>query len=571
MAAFAIDIGYIVLVRAQLQNAADAASLAAVLELTAAVPADDQRDNAIAEAIKVAGYNVADGRSVYAEPDDVYVGFRQDESNTTWYPAVDNSFNAVRVTPRRDDPAGAPGTDDALTLWFANFVFAYFGNSEYKQSVRGDSRAYLAPRDLVFVIDRSGSMSFDSYTIGNTSSDAAMAKPVLDSLFGDTYGTTGTGGNWRGTRNLYPSSTFPSGTGYTPYKTLYDWVRASSQMTFDKSKTGNKLTQDQFFAQEFPSAELPSGSGSTEHWKHWKWAAYCDYLWNRANNDNANPGISSSHVRYFGIYTYVEMLIHNGYGPAYRGQRFTRRASSGDYQLYPMPAADTSDRWKDFYLSSGDGYDFRTVFIKPICYVRRATLAALEEVQKKAYVGSETQDRAGFVSYGTKATKDMLLKSDMSLVKRAAANVVSGSWGAGVTATTGVTNTHMGLTFGMEVITQDAGSRSFSNKVVVLLSDGVCNVTGHTPPIYYGDSPGDVTASANKYAIDAAKKIRDSNCRLHVIGLGEGQDPIVMKAMADAGGGTYFAVGEDGNIDEDELTDVFVNIAQDRLGKFFTD
>jgi len=556
MAAFSIDIGYIVLVRAQLQNAADAASLAGVLELGTTANADDAKTNAVAEAIKVAGYNIADGRNVYLTDDDVIVGLRDGDGDIEWEGG--GPYNAVRAIPKRDNQGGAVGTDDPLDLWFADFVFAYFGKTSYKAPVRGDAKAYLAPRDMVFVIDRSGSMSNDSSTLGSGATDIAMARPMVQSWFGST--TT-----WRGTRNQYTSS-FPSGSGDTPYQTLYTWVTATAQKTFDSSKTGSKLTQAQWFAQEMPISEISGGSAG-QHYKHWRWKAYCDYLFNRSNTDNAGTGINSSHQKYFGIYTYVNWASDNGYAPAYIGQKFLRRSSSTDYQTYPIPAADTTDAWKSYY--SGGVYD--TIMVKPIAYARRACLAAIEEIAENTYPGAENQDMAGFVTYGTKATKDMLMKSDMGLVQRAAANFVNGSKVGSTSAMTGITNTHMGLVYGYEVIAKDAGSRAYSNKVIVLMSDGVCNVYGTTSVTYTGDSPGNLTATANAKAIAAAKTARDNNCRIHVIGLGDGQDPVVMKAIADAGGGTYFSVGEDGTVEEDELTAVFVSIAQDRLGKFFTD
>jgi len=105
--AFAIDIGYIVLVRTQLQVAADSAAMAA-----AAADVHEPLDTVVDVARKYAGYHTAGAEKVDLLAADVEPGVWDFNARTfarsSWNP------NAVRVTTRRDRMAGGP-----LPLFFA--------------------------------------------------------------------------------------------------------------------------------------------------------------------------------------------------------------------------------------------------------------------------------------------------------------------------------------------------------------------------------------------------------------------------------------------------------------------
>lgn len=130
--AFTVDIGYISLTKSQLQSAADAAALAAGLELpqglsTAPIKTQDQvAVLARAAAVDVAGRHSAGGvSSVYADGSrDVQFGrLVWDSQAQSWGESWGTGpYNMVRVTLRRDQtmPTGAPvATGDApLNLFF---------------------------------------------------------------------------------------------------------------------------------------------------------------------------------------------------------------------------------------------------------------------------------------------------------------------------------------------------------------------------------------------------------------------------------------------------------------------
>jgi Flp pilus assembly protein TadG len=121
MAAFAVDVGYTVLVQAQLQKAADAAALAGAAELmqpyvqynSPGQPAAQKSQilstaisNAQAKAQQFAGLNKAGSvTSLSLNTADIVCGFLDGQGNFAPTPPDSHFPNSVRVTVRRDDQA----------------------------------------------------------------------------------------------------------------------------------------------------------------------------------------------------------------------------------------------------------------------------------------------------------------------------------------------------------------------------------------------------------------------------------------------------------------------------------
>jgi len=106
MVAFAVDVGYIVHVRTELQRTADAAAMAAVMYLPS-------QSDASTVAQSTAAQNPS-GVGVLVAPSDVEFGFW--DRNTASF-VVGGSVNAVRVTARRTEATGNP-----VTLFFAKIL-----------------------------------------------------------------------------------------------------------------------------------------------------------------------------------------------------------------------------------------------------------------------------------------------------------------------------------------------------------------------------------------------------------------------------------------------------------------
>lgn len=147
MLALAVDIGYLYVVRADLQKAADAAALAGASGLSVG------QDEAFRRAREYAAKNYADGNPVALEPLDMQLGLWDPE--TREFTPVEASpgarVNAMRVVPRLNEDRG-----NAVALFFANVL------GIHSADVSVSAMAVFGPRDIVVTLDYSASMSYDS-------------------------------------------------------------------------------------------------------------------------------------------------------------------------------------------------------------------------------------------------------------------------------------------------------------------------------------------------------------------------------------------------------------------------
>ncbi|MEM1304532.1 MAG: pilus assembly protein TadG-related protein, partial [Planctomycetota bacterium] len=161
-----VDTGRIVLTETEMQNAVDAAALAASQEISAAIKAAGQGEGSAtidANSIAVAAarqmaVDVAEANGVFVDGDkDVFFGTRKYEEASDSWPIVWGSepYNVVKVVARRNaEDTELP--DGELPL--------AFGWAVGRDSVplQTSATAFVEARDLVLVLDFSGSMSDDS-------------------------------------------------------------------------------------------------------------------------------------------------------------------------------------------------------------------------------------------------------------------------------------------------------------------------------------------------------------------------------------------------------------------------
>ncbi len=174
MAAMAIDVGFMMVVRTQLQVAADAGALAGgnALHLT--------RPEIIAVAKEFASQHSAGGRLIRDDEINVEIGI-WDAATGAFAPSPDLG-NAVRVTIDRAGEA----------LFFARVI----GSKSFDADARAIAMAN--PKDIAFVIDLSGSMNDDTEPAWATSTINAEFGPlgfpgVATDLMEDLYQDLGLG------------------------------------------------------------------------------------------------------------------------------------------------------------------------------------------------------------------------------------------------------------------------------------------------------------------------------------------------------------------------------------------
>ena len=174
LTAFAIDVGYMLLVRTQLQAAADAGAMAAGNSMHLDSP------GIVAVGKQYVTYHHAGGRLI--DPSEAIVEPGTWNAATGQFTASAEVGNAVRVTARRSNES----------FFFAKLL----GESAF--NMEASAVAMANPRDIAFVVDLSGSMNDDTEPAWATSTIngefASSGFPTIGSqLMQDLYNDLGFG------------------------------------------------------------------------------------------------------------------------------------------------------------------------------------------------------------------------------------------------------------------------------------------------------------------------------------------------------------------------------------------
>lgn len=173
--AFSVDVGYMALTCGELQNASDSAALAGVTSL------GDGEEAARQTAQEYAAFHRAAGGAIVVPDTDVIFG-RFDFVNKT-FTETSTGANAIRVITRVND----------RPFFFAPVI------GHHNFDTQAHSTAMLNPRDIVFVVDTSGSMNDDTEpqwatrTINGIYAGSGypnVATPLIQDLYSDLgFGT----------------------------------------------------------------------------------------------------------------------------------------------------------------------------------------------------------------------------------------------------------------------------------------------------------------------------------------------------------------------------------------------
>jgi Flp pilus assembly protein TadG len=539
--ALSVDAGRMVLTETKMQNACDAASLAAAQEITAAVSSAgasgdsaqlDANSIAIEAAREMAG-EVAAANGVYVDTEtDVRFGKRVYNPSTGTWPITWGAtpYNVVQVVARRtDSDVSAP--DGQLPLAFGWSV----GRS--KVPLTTSATAFVEARDLVMVLDYSGSMNYDSNLVDSSLSQANV-ETLLD-------------GMWSALRNADPKwpstsiSKFPA-TGFGTINSKAGTYVSSTDTATIRSTLGlNANNPDGSRKYPYPQA----GRNSNGSPKGKPTNSTSDALWDRYINFVKNHP-NTNYRKKYGYRTMMDWL---------------QQKSTSSFT--PRDRLNSEDMWRTPHY--------------PMHAVKSGATLFLEFLDELDF-----GDEVGLVIYGQWAEPitslndgviDVNVSSDpitpnFSLIDDLQIHHQAGEFN-------GQTSIGDGIKKGRELLLGDGSSegntRFGSRPTMLLMTDGLANQvpSGWSLPSgfswsaytdYDGDGDADFSTSDNykRYAFYQAVLAAADGITIHTMSVGAGADDALMAAIAFVGGGIFIDVpGGDPEVMEADLLEAFGHIA----------
>lgn len=542
MVAFAVDIGWMMLVKNHLQVAADAAAHAGISNLAAGNAA------AKATAIQVAAANYA-GRPdqpVVLAATDVEVGL-WDTATRTFTPNSPSS-NAVKVRAVRDP----------LYLFFAPAIGI--------RSVRvsAEAIAMVNPRDIAFVIDLSGSMNNDTEIWATAAIDGAfpgyptvgtdlMRDLYVDFDFGDYPGTLkhigeGTIPANQLTTNAYNylANTYLLNNNSVP--TQYR-VSSSDSSATRKTKAYRWIIDYQL-ATLMPNAKpTPSSTSNLAYWTD-----YLDYVISGGSNAppsqnsyrlsgaanpyaDAWPSLGTSSYSGFlnkvGYQTYVQFMMDYGWNK--------RAASNTVYMPLSRLSPNCPLRYESNSESAGYGFYFPPRE-QPTHAVRLALMAAINKIAEvNANTPPTLTDHVAVITFDTASgcTVRYPLSAtgcDYHAVKASVRDLQA------VADDVSSTASENGLILARDHLDpqKNSNARSYASKMVIFLSDGIPNIKQSSNTVidsFTLNNPNEwFTSGTGRYERNAAMmqilRMQQLGWKAFPVGVGLGTDRTMMDRMA---------------------------------------
>jgi Flp pilus assembly protein TadG/Mg-chelatase subunit ChlD len=542
--ALSVDTGRVVLTETEMQNACDAASLAASQEIQAAVYAAGQGvgsasidANSIAvQAARDMAVQVAQANGVYINPQtDVEFGKRiYNPAGGNWSVQWGGTpYNVVRVSARRN------GSD--ISAPDGEFPLA-FGWAIGKDSVPlvTSSTAFTEARDLVLVLDFSGSMNYDSQL--TSSLGLTTAEELLDEIWDSLVEANPT---WPGTS----TAKFPS-TGFGNVNS-YAGTYVSSTDTTTILNTLNLKANNSDGTRKYPYPQ--AGRGSDGLPKNKPSNTTSDSLWTKYVEFVKNHPVTSYKKKY-GYRTLMDFLQQKTISS------FTPRARNNSEDLWRTPQ-------------------------RPMEALKKGTSLFLDFLEELDF-----GDEVGLVGYGEWAEPiDSIndgdafvdISSDPITPNFSQIDTLQLHHQAG--EFNGQTNMGDGILKGREMLVgadgdpEDEGySRYGARPTIILMTDGLANIkpSGWSMPAGFNwadwtDFDGNGTAdystsdSYKKYAFWQATEAIKRGITIHTLAVGNDADNDMLEAIAKASGGVYMEIPGGTSVEEmeEQLMDAFSMVA----------
>ncbi len=556
-AAFAIDIGHMALSKDELQTAADAAALAGAMQMKYGA-------TAVRTAAKdIASRNFLGNSTITLTDSQIQLGMY--DITTGAFTVNETSANSVKVTTT---VTGSP-------LFFA----PVFGNKTFNSSA--EAVAIINPRDIAFCIDLSGSMNDDTepcwatetinsvyasqgYTnLGNTLMQSVYTDfgfgtyPGSQQCIGSALGITNTSAayfNLQKNGGVLAAASIPS---------AYRILSTDTTTAARKTKT-YKWIIDQQLATLMPNAKpFPDSTNATSLAY---WTTYLDYvIWpstqsgtayppsqdtdqitgqNNPNNSNYPSTASNLPDKYMnvvGYQTYVQYLMDWG-----RDRTPTvANATNADPTLVKTQLSLKNAAWCPLTTESTVAGNFSfPPREQPMHAVRRAVIAALKVVEDQNQgLAPDWSDYVSVISFDAIDTYHAPTM-EQALTKNYRNAMTATSRLQVVGDQVSSTATENGLILArnhLKVASAGGSGRTYTNKVIILLTDGVPNlnssslstvsnyITAHPSSDYYTSSSANLPYNA---PLMQAAQTKVDSVQLFPVGTGLGCDYGFMDRLA---------------------------------------
>lgn len=538
--ALSVDSGRIVLTETEMQNAVDAAALAASQEIAASVHAAGQDgtdptvdpNSIAAEAARTMAATVAEANGVHIDPAaDVRFGKRRYDPDTNTWPIVWDAtpVNVVQVVARKDNPDAA-AADAKLPL--------AFGWAIGRDSVEltASATAFVEARDMVLVLDFSGSMSDDSEMRSFDKLGQSEVEAALDNM-------------WQELRDS--DVRWPNKPGRQKWRSRFGEIRTAEGIhisdndtsdifnALNLAETNNKGVLKWPFPQSGRASDgtpnnMPSASDSEDMWK--------DYIYYVKN-------LSGPYNKKYGFRTLLNYLQQNN----------------------QMKWSESEDLWRTSHY--------------PFHAVKNGASLFLDFLDDLDF-----GDEVGLVSYGTYAVWETQ-HYDGEVNLDISSDPISDDYGTidqiQRRHQAGHYDVYTGMGDGVlkarEMLVGDADDpddlghvRYGARPTMILMTDGQANRKPNNWSLpsdfdwndwtdYDGDGSADYTTSDSKkqYAFWEATQAIRRGITIHTMAVGAGADRDIMRAIAFAGDGIFINVPGGATISEleDQMLEAFSQIA----------
>lgn len=534
--ALSVDTGRIVLEETRMQNAVDAAALAAAQEINAAVYAAGQGQgsanidaNSIAvEQARQMAEQVALANGVYIDPTaDVRFGKRgYDEASGSWPITWDASpYNVVQVIARRTN-SDVEAEDGQLGLAFGWAV------GRDKVPLQASATAFIEARDLVVVLDFSASMNDDSSL--KSGLGLAQAEQQLDAMWDALKASQVT---WPGKTKKKFKNKFGNLDSYEgTYISSWDEDYVFNELNLGAKKPNGSLKHP--FPQAGRNSDGTPKSMPNEATSEALWKDYIDFVMDKSGTYN----------RKYGRRTLMDYL---------QERRYARNSSEDLWRSphYPFTAIkDGASLFFDFLTELDFGDE-----IGLVGYGQWA------EQELEFYDGDVDLDISA-----DPITDDYATLNTMQRRRQA------GEYNGWTAMGDGILKARELLVGAADDPDDDGYSRYGSRPTMLIMTDGQTNQKpdGWSMPSgfqwsdwtdYDGDGSADYSTSNSKkqYAFWEATQAIDRGVTLHTMAVGQGADRELMEAIAFAGNGIFIDVPGGSTVAdlEEQLLEAFRNVA----------